>query len=84
MLTHDEQILWKLVRENGYLWRGRYDAGQWTWTTDESSLIYERLRESWDAFVAVARGDAEKSLLPVWRRDEPRKPRDPMDEEIPF
>src|SRR6266446_2011041 len=25
MLMHEEQVLWKLVRENGYLWRGHHD-----------------------------------------------------------
>jgi hypothetical protein len=31
-------------------------------------LHVERLREHWDTFNAVARGDAEQSALPDWDR----------------
>jgi hypothetical protein len=62
LLTHSEQILWKLIRENAYLWKGRPDeAGDRT----EANLIWERLREKWDLFNAVARGDEPKSKLPA-------------------
>jgi hypothetical protein len=61
MLTHDEQVLWKLIRENGYLWRGRHDRGEgeWIWPVKASHLIIERLREHWEAFKAVAYEDAD-------------------------
>jgi hypothetical protein len=66
MLTHEEQVIWKLIRENGYLWRGRYDANhRWTWQIRHESLIFERLRESWNKFVAVAKGEAAKDSLPT-------------------
>ena len=46
MLNHHEQIVWKLVRENGYLWRGKEDAdGIWQWKTYPEKLISERLRK---------------------------------------
>ncbi|MCH6574996.1 MAG: hypothetical protein IH795_07300, partial [Bacteroidetes bacterium] len=35
LLTHDEQVLWKLVCENGYLWKGRDDEGEWVWSISE-------------------------------------------------
>lgn len=67
LLTHDEQVMWKLIRENGYLWKGRYDkAGKWRWNVDTDSLIFTRLREHWDAFEQVAAGEADKSILPTW------------------
>lgn len=68
LLTHDEQILWKLVRENGYLWRGKYRAvdNNWSWEIEERSLIFQRLREHWDAFVAVSKGEGDKGSLPTW------------------
>ena len=46
MLNHHEQIVWKLVRENGYLWRGKEDTnGIWQWKTYPEKLISERLRK---------------------------------------
>jgi len=71
LLTHEEQTLWKLVRENGHLWRGHRTepAGKWVWSIDERNLIYERLRENWDDFCAVADGTADASSLPGWLGD---------------
>lgn len=69
LLTHEEQILWKLVRENGYLWRGKYRGSdnKWSWEAhDELSLNLKRLREHWSNFIAVAKGEGEKSGLPTW------------------
>jgi len=83
LLTHDEQVLWKLVKGNGYLWKGRYNSnGIWDWDNSTEAFMFERLREHWDKFNDVARGDAEKSTLPTWRD----KKRDKKDEEedIPF
>jgi hypothetical protein len=87
MLTHDEQVRWKLIRENGYLWRGR-EAGSnnnWTWTVQESSLNFERLREYWDKFIAVGLGQADKSILPVWQKQKPDvKGFEDLEDDIPF
>jgi hypothetical protein len=68
LLTHEEQVAWKLIRENGWLWRGQYEkaTGEWTWITGEEELIFERLREHWDKFKAVATGQAKESILPTW------------------
>ena len=63
MLTHDEQVLWKLIKNNGYVWR-RQRTG--TWNIEESAFIFERLRESWSNFNKVARGDSPESILPHW------------------
>lgn len=81
MLTHEEQTLWKLVRENGVLWKGRYDkgSGEWTWNVQESSMIFEHLREHWVKFNAVAKGDAEKDSLPTWA-----KTSEDLEPDIPF
>ena len=78
LLTHDEQVLWKLIKERGYLWEGKYDSeGEWVWRVSADKLIIERLREDWDTFNDVARGDAEKSTLPTWRDKKDK-------EDIPF
>jgi hypothetical protein len=61
LLTHSEEFLWRLIRENGSLWKGRPgEAGDRT----EANLIWERLRETWDLFNAVARGDKSQNQLP--------------------
>lgn len=92
MLTHEEQIRWKLIRENGSLWRGNFHkrTEEWTWAIDESSLIFDRLREGWSKFCAVANGDADKSILPSWVKKNPKAETskasgfDDLDDDIPF
>ena len=61
MLTHDEQVLWKLVRDNTAMWY-RDDNGYWS--LEESLLNFERLRQHWSNFKKVAQGDLPKSTLP--------------------
>jgi hypothetical protein len=77
MLTHDEQVLWKLIRENGSLWRGHYDkeTKEWTWQVRQNFLIFERLRKSWEVFRSVAYENGSKDRLPTWKK---------VDDEIPF
>ncbi|MGS1004703.1 hypothetical protein ACVCH0_24210 [Burkholderia glumae] len=93
LLTHEEQVLWKLIKECGYLWRGNWtgkgDIQDWKWELSESGFVYERLREKWDIFVAVARGEKDRSALPSWPRQRPRVSTDKagweeMDDDIPF
>lgn len=83
LLTHEEQVLWKLVRENGYVWKGRYEGTpeEWRWYVRESSIIWDRLRQHWADFCDVARGTKAPSELPGWQRS--TVVLDP-DDEIPF
>ena len=96
LLTHEEQVRWKLVRENGFVWKGIHsrNGGKWAWTVDEDSLIFERLRDHWSDFCAVAEGRADEDSLPTWHRfpttrtptptPAPKSGFDDMDDEIPF
>lgn len=92
LLTHDEQKRWKLIRENGYLWRGQYAkiGGKWTWRVEEDSLCFDRLRKYWDEFCMVARGDASRDILPTWPETKPapstaaKSGFEDMDDDIPF
>lgn len=91
LLSHEEQVRWKLIRENGYLWKGSYAGRQkeWTWTVDEDSFIYPRLREYWAAFCRAADTGEGKDQLPTWKKTEPVLPKasggfDDIDDEIPF
>ncbi len=81
LLTHEEQMIWRLIRENGYIWRGRYNhQGDWEWDLTEESLIRNRLRASWSKFKAVASQDEPESILPQWIA---HKGSD-FDDDIPF
>lgn len=87
LLTHEEQVLWKLIRENGHLWRGRFDKTEWKWHVSEDSIVWERLREHWSKFVEVAEGKAKPDVLPTWRKTKPLSEKggfDDMDDDIPF
>lgn len=68
LLTHEEARLWKLIKENGALWRGDYDNGAYIWDpTNMRDLLMETLRKRWDAFVAVSRNEAPASTLENWQ-----------------
>jgi hypothetical protein len=81
LLAHDEQLVWKLIRENGFLWRGNFKTGEWSWEVRANSLIRDRLRENWDVFKAVAADELPKDSLPKWNRTDPA---DDLDDDIPF
>ncbi len=72
MLLHDEQVLWKLIRENRYVWKGHYDRDtkRFTWEVRQEDLVFERLRQFWDAFRSVAFENANKAHLPAWKEFE--------------
>jgi hypothetical protein len=72
LLTHDEQVLWKLIRECEFLWHVM---------EMDSYLNFEELREHWDALKRVASGEADKSILPTMTK---RKPAPLQDGDIPF
>jgi predicted transcriptional regulator len=93
LLTHEEQLVWKLVRENGLVWKGRFSGtpSEWTWEIKEGSMIWDRLREHWPAFKAVANGSQPATALPKWQKVAPStvkweagKPGADLDDEIPF
>jgi predicted transcriptional regulator len=67
MLTYDEQRVWKLVCENNYvMWAEREEDG-----TMHYEIALTRLREHWDNFCAVARGESDKSILPTLEKTPP-------------
>ena len=85
LLTHDEQLIWKLVRENGLVWRGHYDTnGDWTWSVREASICNENLRKNWDNFKAVALDGASPEILPKWSKRKSFEGFGDLDEEVPF
>mgnify|MGYP003987247819 CR=1 FL=1 len=85
LLTHEEEVLWKLIRENGYLWEGYYrtnklrGVGEWTWKIDLGSFIFEHLRENWESFGLVAKGRIGLGCLPGWTKEKELEIKEPMD-----
>jgi len=94
LLNHEEQLLWKLIRQHGYFWKGNKGAdGKWYFKTeDESSMSFRNLNECWDLVNKVARGEASPSAIPnpdkpvvVTPPPKPLPKAPPMDDEdIPF
>ena len=86
LLDHEEQRLWKLIRENGYLWKGNFigPVRRWQWEVEEDSLVWTSLRKHWETFCKVARGELDYSELPSWPEYEPTGPGNDLDDEIPF
>ena len=87
LLDHEEQRLWKLIREHGGLWRGKYGglSKEWQWQIDETTFVWEDLRRDWDTFRKVASGEADISTLPSWEKHDPKvKSFDDLKDEIPF
>ena len=70
LLTHEENILWSIVCSSKFLWRKFEGSDEISARTNylppDKYFIYERLREHWDKFKAVAKGEAELSTLPGW------------------
>lgn len=68
LLTHEEQVRWKLIKECPGVWRGRYvgDPETWTWKVAEDTLSFDNLRKHWGSLCAVADGVAAVETLPAW------------------
>lgn len=79
LLTYDEQILWKIICETGHVWRGNHNKdGDWQWNVSTNNLILDRLRKHWEDFKKVASGEADRSILPMTSKKEPKN------DDIPF
>jgi hypothetical protein len=67
LLTHEEQVLWKLIDNDEYYWKKiKTDKdGYLNWNRNENNLDWEALREWWDALKQVAKGEQSKSVLPT-------------------
>lgn len=85
LLTHEEQILWKLIREFGILWRGRYEGErrEWRWSVAESNLLKDSLRKYWPTLLKIVGGELSANVLPSPNPIQNNKKID-IDDEIPF
>lgn len=58
LLIHEEQVLWKVIRECDALWIPDLKGKK-----AEPELNYQLLRENWDVLNRVAQGDLPKDVL---------------------
>jgi hypothetical protein len=81
LMTLEEQVLWKIVSETGFLWKGSFvgDPPAWSWIADRQSIIWGRLREHWTTIREVAAGKKPQTALP----GPPRPPTSKSDDEMP-
>jgi hypothetical protein len=71
LLTHEEQLLWKLICDRGLPWKGAYLVGgqrNWDWEILER-VVFPELRKHWDLFNDVVNGSADENDLPQWSRE---------------
>ncbi|MCL2644314.1 MAG: hypothetical protein FWD51_02525 [Betaproteobacteria bacterium] len=57
LLTYEEQIIWKHIRESGYLWKSEFIDGKRVWKIEEANLDMGWLRRDWKMFVSLASGE---------------------------
>lgn len=68
LLTHEEQILWKVISDSGLLKHGKFkrsDTGNW----DHGKLkhyVYPEVRTHWSSLKSIANGEMDISVLPSW------------------
>lgn len=88
LLTHEEQLIWKVLRENGYFWKGRFDKhDKWSWDISEQAIIPDRLRDQWETVKGVALGELPTAKLPTWQKDRGKQPQafdTDLDDDVPF
>jgi uncharacterized protein (DUF1778 family) len=66
LLTIEEEKIWKVVREAGYLWKGIFtgDPPGWGYIAEKNALDWDLLRQTWDVIREVAAGKRPRSDLP--------------------
>lgn len=86
LMTHEEQLIWKLVERNGIMWRGQYLNNEWRWKLEPQQFRWDQYREYFRVFKDVAEGLRPHSDLPEWERTKPEPAAfdTDLDSDIPF
>ncbi len=73
LMTYDEEILWKSIREGAPYWKGCYDLnGDWIVSNhEERDLNPEHLRRNWDLLKRIAAGQTDGDVLLKSASDQP-------------
>lgn len=84
LLTHDEQVIWKIILNNGLFWHGKYDDdGDWVYSHRHASLL--NITKHWDDIKMVAAGEMAATDLPKVAKKETSVPFDTdLDDDLPF
>src|SRR5438093_754839 len=50
LLDHEEQRIWKLICECGFLWKGKFSgpAKEWQWEVEPTAMRWDELRQHWE------------------------------------
>lgn len=68
LLTHDEQVLWKVITDSNLHLMARSNhspTGAWL-SVELTTIFYPELRKNWQLFNDIAAGIEDKSQLPKW------------------
>ncbi len=70
LLTHEEQVIWKLISTSGFFWIGHWDnSDDWEWDISlRRNLVAGRVHDNWEAIKAVAEGTEAKSANWIFNR----------------
>jgi len=60
LLTYEEEVVWKLIKENGYFWSEKNKNKR----NDLNFLKFEKVRKHWENLTKVALGKASIDILP--------------------
>lgn len=65
LLTYEEELLWKIVCENGFFWKGSQNKkGYYVWECDKDTIKIDEVREYWETLKKVVSGELEAKALP--------------------
>jgi predicted transcriptional regulator len=89
LMTHDEQLMWRLVETNGSLWKGNFTGMDEIWRWDSSNphnFRWQTFRDHFETFRQVAEGRRPKLDLPTWqvKRPQPAAFDTDLDDDVPF
>lgn len=94
LMTHEEQTIWKAIRNYGYLWKGSYQRvsdseEEWTYSVESENLIRDRLAQTYDTIKLAAQGEASADALPGFTKRRPTKASasgfdTDLDDDVPF
>lgn len=93
LLTHEEQVLWKVICNYIHVWRGGWRSineseEEWTYDIDPQSLIRDRLRDTYEQIKRVAQGEMSPSQLQFNRKRRPKIKAQvfdtDLDDDVPF
>ena len=64
LLSFDEEIVWDLIKNNGYYWLHDSGYNSFCWDVrDSANLNIEKVRTDWKALWEIAKGKKDKSSL---------------------